>query len=349
LTLATVIELGPEFGRPQLKGIQGHIHLNFATEGGITPGYAQTNLFTYLYECFEEDGIDPSMVTLVWGNSNSEELYIKWCEHTNTEPKLTVVSNEMWCSITYNMQTDYSQHYERNYTADKPLDKLFTFFCRAHRNFRVDMVNALAEYDMLDDIEWSWHHGFTDSALHPKLEHLVPKKLDGDTSSSATANPGQEFFDCMDTTYFDLVPETFYYNDEAQLTPQDTLHAFLAEHEGWWNTIFITEKTWRCMFNKRPFIIAGNKGTLAHLHSHGFKTFPHIFDESYDTLEDQYRLKHILSQINNIDKNVLHDKIFSEETKEILEHNKEVARQLAGNLSRRLHLFCSGVRDFNKE
>lgn len=103
------------------------------------------------------------------------------------------------------------------------------------------------------------------------------------------------------------------------------------------------------MFNKRPFIIVGNKGTLAHLHSLGFETFPHIFDESYDNLDDQYRMQHILSQINNIDKNVLHDKIFSEETREILEHNKEVARQLAGNESRRLHLYNNGVLDFNKE
>lgn len=348
MNIATVVDL-TTYNRPQLKGIQGHIHLNMSVEGGITPYNALVNMFTYLYECFEEDNIDPSMVTLLWGNANSEELYAKWCEHTNTEPKLKVVSNNFWCSIAHNGHRDYSEHYERNYTANKPLDKLFTFFCWAHRNFRVDLLNGLSKYNMLDDIEWSWHGGFTDSALRPELEHLVPKKVDSITNSSAMAKAGQGFFDCMDTTYFDLVPETFYYNDDNVLTPQNEVVEIIAEHEGWWNTIFITEKTWRCMFNKRPFIIVGNKGTLAHLHSLGFKTFPHIFDESYDNLDDQYRMQHILSQINNIDKNVLHDKIFSEETREILEHNKEVARQLAGNESRRLHLYNNGVLDFNKE
>ena len=103
------------------------------------------------------------------------------------------------------------------------------------------------------------------------------------------------------------------------------------------------------MYNKRPFIIAGNKGTLAHLHLLGFKTFPHIFDESYDDLSDQYRLEQILLQINNIDKVALHDKIFSEETKEILEHNKEVALNLAGNESKLLHWISTGVLNLTGE
>lgn len=347
------MEIGHENGRPQLKGIQGHIHLNLATEGGIAfhdPYNEPKNMFTMLYECFEEDDIDPSMVTLMWGNANAKELYGMWCEHTNTEPKLNVVSNQLWLDMQLRMNIDYSHHYDRNYKLGGPLDKLFTCLCRAPRDFRIDLINGLCEYKMLDNIVWTWHGTVEDSKLHPELEHLVPKKLDGDTPTTASAVYGTDFYEAsMDKTYFDLVPETFYYNDEVLLTPQNTIPDIITEHEGWWNTIFFTEKTWRCMINKRPFILVGNKGSLAHLRSLGFKTFPHIFDESYDHMHDQDRLQHILSQINNIDKNVLHNKIFSVKTKEILEHNKEVARQLAGNEGRRLYLFSEGRLDFNKE
>ena len=35
-----------------------------------------------------------------------------------------------------------------------------------------------------------------------------------------------------------------------------------------------------------PFIIVGSYGTLKYLRSLGYKTFPHMFDESYDEIED---------------------------------------------------------------
>ena len=327
----------------KLRDIQGKIYLLHSTEGGVSlgEGIDTEDIFSYIHNCCKESHTDINMVTLVWGNANSEQLYTDWCSHNNIKPQLTVITINRWCGVVHDFTTDYSKHYERNYKANKPLDKLFTFLSRARRQHRVDILNALCDYKLLDDIEWSWHGAFEESALRAELEHLVPKTIelkDVVPPSSAIFDPGAEFYNVFDTTYFDLVPETFYYNDKFKRDDYD-----------WWNTIFITEKTWRCMYNKRPFIIAGNKGTLAHLHSLGFKTFPHIFDESYDDLSDQYRLEQILLQINNIDKVALHDKIFSKETNDILEHNKKVAEHLAGNESNLLHWIGNGVLDLTRD
>lgn len=49
-------------------------------------------------------------------------------------------------------------------------------------------------------------------------------------------------------------------------------------------TQFITEKTFKALINRRPFVILGPCGTLKILHHFGFKTFDSIFDESYDTI-----------------------------------------------------------------
>jgi len=57
------------------------------------------------------------------------------------------------------------------------------------------------------------------------------------------------------------------------------------------NQIFVTEKTFRPVSHLRPFLINGDKFTLRHLKSLGFKTFNNWWDESYDEcITDQKRL-----------------------------------------------------------
>jgi hypothetical protein len=48
--------------------------------------------------------------------------------------------------------------------------------------------------------------------------------------------------------------------------------------------LFITEKTFKPMLQLQPFLIQGNRHTLKKLQEFGFKTFPTLFDESYDDL-----------------------------------------------------------------
>ena len=48
------------------------------------------------------------------------------------------------------------------------------------------------------------------------------------------------------------------------------------------HTVFITEKTYRCINYCRPFIINGDKDSLSYLKEMGFKTFDRFWDESYD-------------------------------------------------------------------
>jgi hypothetical protein len=46
--------------------------------------------------------------------------------------------------------------------------------------------------------------------------------------------------------------------------------------------LFISEKSFKPLAHKHPFLIYGTPGTLQHLRSLGFQTFDHIVDESYD-------------------------------------------------------------------
>jgi len=63
---------------------------------------------------------------------------------------------------------------------------------------------------------------------------------------------------------------------------------------------FATEKTWRPILARRPFITMGGRNHLANLRRLGFQTFNEFWDEGYDEYGMQWRVREILKLINTI-------------------------------------------------
>lgn len=83
---------------------------------------------------------------------------------------------------------------------------------------------------------------------------------------------------------------------------------------------YITEKTFKAMLWKMPFIIVGQPYILKVLKKLGYKTFNHMWDEDYDSIIDPHdRMRKIQQLILNLSKRDL-KKLISENY-EILEHN----------------------------
>jgi len=87
--------------------------------------------------------------------------------------------------------------------------------------------------------------------------------------------------------------------------------------------LFLTEKTFKCMVWKQPFIIWGNPYTLKKLHELGYKTFHPWIDESYDNITDiKSRLKAICQETERICKMDLEEvHNLYQELIPIIEHN----------------------------
>jgi hypothetical protein len=67
------------------------------------------------------------------------------------------------------------------------------------------------------------------------------------------------------------------------------------------NKIHITEKTFKPMVMKQPFIIFAGPGTLQYLKNYGFRTFDCVWDESYDLEPDHdIRLGKIIKLIKDL-------------------------------------------------
>lgn len=82
--------------------------------------------------------------------------------------------------------------------------------------------------------------------------------------------------------------------------------------------VFITEKTMKPLAFQHPFIVYGNRGTLAQLRLWGFETFDNLWAETYDTLVDVSERKHAVVQLLSSIKPEPH----SPETQRRLKHNR---------------------------
>ena len=66
------------------------------------------------------------------------------------------------------------------------------------------------------------------------------------------------------------------------------------------NPCKVTEKIYKAI-SFHPFIIVGGCGILKYLRSLGFKTFPEMFDESYDEIENDFeRMTFVLSELKRL-------------------------------------------------
>ena len=95
------------------------------------------------------------------------------------------------------------------------------------------------------------------------------------------------------------------------------------------DVFFVTEKTWRCIVARRPFIIVGSQHFLTNLKRLGFKTFDNWWDEGYDDYSPKDRIKEIEKILETISKwsvDDLHATL--EEMKSVLDHNYEIFQSL---------------------
>jgi hypothetical protein len=104
--------------------------------------------------------------------------------------------------------------------------------------------------------------------------------------------------------------DTSGFTDQLLEFYPDILIDVVAESYTSGNTFCPTEKTFRPMLMKKPFIIMGPKNHLIYLRQMGFRTFHDFWDEDYDGYNPVTRFQHIIELVNKLatkSKNELND------------------------------------------
>lgn len=101
---------------------------------------------------------------------------------------------------------------------------------------------------------------------------------------------------------------------------------FYPKHEHIFTKSWFTEKTLKSFVYKWPMLMVGNCKTLSALKTLGFETFPEIFDEKYDEVENSvsrmHWIKKEIEKVCTMSTEDAHNLYHSSSVQQKLEHNK---------------------------
>jgi hypothetical protein len=210
---------------------------------------------------------------------------------------------------------------------DRQLKKTYITFNRLTSNERIYrglFVNELYKNNLLDHGYVSFSHTCPDGGSYDDNLRLGIKnqQLNPAIVEEAISNLGQ-----LDDLRIDFQDRNYIPNQSMLLSPLPQLmESFLfvvTETCYWQPKTHLTEKIFKPIVLKMPFLLVGCAHNLEYLRSYGFKTFSDFWDESYDSIEDpMLRLQAVTNILRDIStmspdqqKSMLHDML------PILEHN----------------------------
>lgn len=231
------------------------------------------------------------------------------------------------------------------YMAQKVFSKYTANYCTGHkektflslnnviRQSRVDLLEYMLKYDLVKDSYYSFIGSSrgtpSTSELVDMLQtydsypnivnnrtilplHINSTLYNGELWNADLTDEDSIFYE---NSYFSVIAETLFY--DAFRSPSPGIG-----HVETVNGAMITEKTYKAITMKHPFILLARPHTLRLLRERGYKTFSPFIDESYDEiLDDKLRLKAVADEINRLTKSDLVE--FTHQVKDIVEHNAE--------------------------
>ena len=124
--------------------------------------------------------------------------------------------------------------------------------------------------------------------------HLDSHSSDNDYGRISSAN-----IDHMEKAYFGICTETKFIHD---IVRHENNKVFIdTPDSNFIDCITFTEKTWKFVTGKMPFILAGMPGSLKVLRDMGYKTFHPYINETYDSvIDDEMRAVAIAEEVERL-------------------------------------------------
>jgi len=282
---------------------QGPVILDLLSEG---PCCQTSGIDTMLDKIVSQFGFSPSLYTIVTSNQLPSSRYQE--------------QRKTWAEL------DMARNLAQQTRATKSrIDTLFGMFISRSNWQRLGLASHL----------WAHHKNQTTLTFHfdPTNEyHQSNFGLEDLVTRHWSAWPEvYEFVQnlpiCFDKQSYPILwqDQAFNLNDQYQ----KFFCEIVCETYFTGQTFFVTEKTLRCIINRRPFIVQGPKWYLRNLHTLGFKTFSQWWDEGYDEDPADARYKTLCYNIDTIAQTSEETiKKWYQEMQPTLEHNVQVLQQL---------------------
>ena len=287
----------------------GQAVINFKGEG---PAFNETNLYKLLRYLKNTHGVDLSQIKIITGN-----LVEDCSQEYQVERQVDSLRD---FKFIQQMLVNYNDCLKKNIDAKK-----FGIFVSRSNYLRLALTaHMFANYH--DDTILTYHYDSSSDyhKNHLGLEQLIhlynvdsdivnnalkllkssPIVLDKKPSYPLVEPECYKLLSVYNQFYVEIICETYFSG----------------------NTFYPTEKTWRALAMKTPFVLQGPSFYLKRLRDIGFKTFGNWWDESYDEDPYEYKLSAILRIIDEI--NCLDIAQAYKQMRPVLEHNHELFKKL---------------------
>jgi len=288
-----------------------------------------------IHNAIENTDIDSKNIFLTTGTLDGSESYEQLCSVLNYKKRINIISYYVFERIgrghQYIITKNDSYHIKKR-------EKKFLCFNKIERLHRMELLAHIIDRNLLNksfysfegrgpNIEWlgQWLDNYSSIPEHDKKifntvkenQNIFPLRLDGGVSESRP-NPveiSQKDLEYFENSYFSVVTETIFYEPHE--------YKFMTLSDDYKSYRFFTEKTYKPIAVKHPFILVGSAFMLARLRDRGYKTFHPFINEKYDKIIDgKKRLITIVDEIErlcNMTEDEWHE--WQLNIKDIVEHN----------------------------
>jgi hypothetical protein len=286
-----------------IRGRNGFLLLDLGHESILNDKIIDT-----IHEYLRLKDIPLRKVILQTGSANGEKYYKEYCFKKQISKGINICCIEYfeWLSsrlVAENKKIN-NKILPKNVDYSK-IEKTFLCLNRVHRWHRVNLfvlwnINNLMKdsyYTMDNKSNFPVGEGYDNDIWRRTIDAKLVNKL-GLT---------EEDIDKIQATLPLKIDEFVEPNVMAKLFGkvdpyyQSSLISVVTETNFENNDIFNTEKIFKPMVHRHPFILVGSYKTLEYLKEMGYKTFSEFWDESYDDVEDPFeRLLKIVEICKNI-------------------------------------------------
>lgn len=311
------------FGSTSAKDLQNH----FSTSDALSIEHWRPHR-TLFYD--QEPLFENSMNSVTQQHFYSNKIckLLANSEHSPTKNKICKENNFIdWYYFFHGFAAlNWYRDFQYLPTLENKFDKVFITYNRLttkDRSYRLILVSKILEQELRDYGHislilkdqgfgtWQDEVNNPTTKLPEETKPLIEKYIGGLTSSLIidqddpqgflSAEADANSYERNQSALWHVVTETIFYYDKQHLT----------------------EKIFKPIIAKRPFILVGAVNNLAYLKSYGFKTFDRWIDESYDAEPDPVkRIDMVVAELKKLCSLSMQElKDMHQEMKEVLEYN----------------------------
>jgi len=238
-----------------------------------------------LANLMNKHGISPENVVFITANAKIDGKY----------PYFFFPDDELYYRLLHLRQKDWVKTVGLG-----PRPYKLTYLNRADKIWRRILASRLYHLGCLKDAQFSYsnYKYQTSSIEEDKIENYDDGYLDN-LENIYDSFSMQMPFSCDEMTIDQ------HNNHKIIHLPHftDSYWQLIAETHFRQDTIFLTEKTFKCILNLQPFVIAGSPYSLKLLKHLGYKTFKNVIKETYDNIDDSAKRMHeilnVVYSLNN--------------------------------------------------